>query len=168
MNDRGFTLIELLATIAVLALVITITYSSVMAILNNSKKSTEEAFVKSLSNSMKDYIAFKASNFTYSKCIDENDLNCKNSLNKYFDCDIMSCPIYYSSFTLDDLRLSGITDGEDFINPRNNEKCDGSSRVVVYRDSKYRYCFKTEMNCYTDSSGNKIEVSNCDFLSEGE
>lgn len=165
MDNKGFTLIELLATITILSLVVTISYFSIINIFNNSKNSAEKTFVKSLSGSLDEYIALNASGYSYTKC-SESDGNCKNSNSKYFDCELMSCPVYYVSdaFDLGDLVNSKLVNSSELINPKNNKVCNNNSKVTVYRDSNYRYCFKMMMDCYVDDSNNKIEVTDCDFL----
>lgn len=169
MNNKGFTLIELLATITVLALVVTITYSSVISIINNSKSSSEKAFIKEVSSIIEDYIALKAINYSYSEC-SSDDSNCKDINNNYFDCNKMSCPVYYkaNAFKLNDLVSEELIKEDEFINPGNNEKCNNDSSITLYKDSKYRYCYKTKLDCYTDSNNNPIEITNCDFISGDE
>ena len=66
MNNKGFTLIELLATIVILSLVMGISASGIMGVINQSKARGEKLFVSKLSKSIDDYINLKGSSMVQS------------------------------------------------------------------------------------------------------
>ena len=66
LNKKGFTLIELLATIIILSLVMGISASGIMGVINQSKARGEKLFVSKLSKSIDDYINLKGSSMVQS------------------------------------------------------------------------------------------------------
>lgn len=57
MNKKGFTLIELLAVITLLSIILTITFSVVTNVLENSRANTYDSQIKTIENAAKRYIS---------------------------------------------------------------------------------------------------------------
>ena len=57
MNDKGFTLIELIATIALLAVVVSISFVSINAVIKSNKKEQCENLKSSIEAATKEYVS---------------------------------------------------------------------------------------------------------------
>ena len=81
MNNKGFTLIELIATIALLAIIVTISFVSINSIITQSKIKNCETLVNNIKTATKEYISdnryknLDINNFTVDKLIDSKYLS---------------------------------------------------------------------------------------------
>ena len=57
MNNKGFTLIELLATVALLAIIVTISFVSINSIIKQSKVNNCEIIVNNLKSAASEYVS---------------------------------------------------------------------------------------------------------------
>ena len=97
MNKKAFTLVELLAVLIVLGVVITITATSILKQVNDSKKTLTDAQIDLVKNAAINYADqkgfFKKNNSTYNICIeslknegllDDDIISVLEKKNKYF------------------------------------------------------------------------------------
>ena len=171
MNNKGFTLIELLATIVILGIVATFTFGVVTEYYSSSKDRAEEVFYKQIESYMEDYIALSGSkeknyrnygNGSFRKyyceevkgesCVQEvfeevtlEVCNDENNNKKYFNIETVA---------------GEIVDGE-LINPKTEIKCtNDNTKITVYRDSDFVYCYIIKpigtscLSEYKDENGN--------------
>lgn len=141
-NSKGFTLIELLATIVILALISTVTVVSVTGSYQKSKEKAEEAFVHQIENHGADYISLYGSGLEY------------NNYGKYKKCyknydGVDSCDdVDVVKTKEDEVGIRDISDSvanKEFVNPSTEEQCtNDNTKLTIYRDSDFVYCFTLE------------------------
>ena len=148
MNRKGFTLVELLATIVILGIVVGVTVVSINGIFGNTKKKTEDVFVKTLEDALNIYLDSDAHGLKFSNT--EVCIIAKKHGN---------VKVYKSSdnLTFNDIinsRYSPLTES-DIKNPANETvKCDLGAAVNIYRDGDYVYYYKVEksnLKCLIDN-----------------
>lgn len=154
-NNNGFTLIELLAVLVILAIISVIVFPTVYGNLDNSKDKNEEIFKGRLTDSVESYITTDINNFHFSS-------NKVGDVTKGTGENIYTANVYEIT---DNITLQNLVDKSllslPIKNPKNNAECLVDTKVKIYRDSDYVYCFKIEnMNCLT--LGNK-SISTCSF-----
>lgn len=64
MNNKGFTLIELIATIALLSIIVIISFVSINGVIKQSKISDCENLVRSIKSATKEYVSDNRYSFT--------------------------------------------------------------------------------------------------------
>lgn len=57
MSNKGFTLIELIVTIALLAIILVISFVSITGVINKSKVNDCKALVSNIKNAVKEYVS---------------------------------------------------------------------------------------------------------------
>lgn len=145
MNRKGFTLVELLATIVILGLLTTVTITTVTSYYEKSKTKSEEAFRKQLTKTIESYITLEGSSKTYASY--GTYYKCRNSGDGTV-CDATS--LSYATTTLDEVNDAKLTNNNNFTNPSNEQECNPSTPITIYRDSDYVYCFVAEFDCLTE------------------
>lgn len=134
-KNSGFTLVELLAVIVLLAIVITIASSSVIGILNKSKKNMSEEVRNNLKEAALAYaletIRLEPCGVTFSKEIfEEQNIN---NLNSNTNC--------FKRITVDEVKKSGLFEDERGF-------CNQDDVIIVYR---YSDGVNTEYKAYTSN-----------------
>ncbi len=162
LNNKGFTLVEVIAVVAILGIIVAIVIPSVFGYFDTSKDSSEEIFMGEMESIIESYIALEG-----------RKLNFSGWGRKYEKCDPLagdsSCvevSVYKSSdvITFYDLIDNGLVKASDIINPKNKEQCNLNTRITIYRDTDYVYCFETKFDCVEDPEGNNRNVVNtCSF-----
>ena len=158
MNRKGFTLIELLATLVILGIVVGITVASINGIFGNTKKNTEDVFVKTLKDALDIYLTSDALQLSYSS-MEVCTINKRHGNSK----------IYRST---NELKFKDIIDSKysplvmsDVVNPANEKvKCNLDATVSIYRDSDYVYYYKvdkSELDCLINSGAITNLPSDC-------
>lgn len=83
MNNKGFTLIELLATVALLAIIVTISFVSINSMIKQNKVNNCETIVNNLKSATSEYVSdnrykdLNINNFTAKVLVDNNYLKGK-------------------------------------------------------------------------------------------
>ena len=86
MNRKGFTLIELIATIALLGVIVTISFVSINKVLETGKKNDCVALVQSIKSASKEYASDNRYNRNFTNTISNNtkDLNVKVLVDEHY------------------------------------------------------------------------------------
>ena len=137
MNRKGFTLIELLATFVVLGVIISITVIGISDIFGAAKNKTEEVFVGTIRDAMDMYLTSsqaKRLNFLY---------ECGNKIGKSYGERTVRYAGYINFENVFSSEYHPIT-SDEFENPANEEKCEPTSGIRIYRDDDYVYYYKIE------------------------
>jgi len=140
-NNKGFTLIELLVTIIILGVVFTVSIVAVTGSYQSSKDKAYEAFVEQIKGYIDDYITLNSSKFEYDYFANKN--KCYKDFEGNDVCS--SVEVYFSdSYFIEN--ISSVT-SKELINPKSNKPClNDNTKLTVYRDSDYVYCFIIEKN----------------------
>ena len=160
MNNKGFTLIELLATIVILSLVMGISASGIMGVINQSKARGEKLFVSKLSKSIDDYINLKGSSMVQSGSAYAFDKKNNIGNSTYRVSAYQLKKNSGNSFQIMDLVSEKLVDQAKLVNPKNKKQCFDNSHnpvVEVYRDSDYVYYYYVQFN----SRNNRCELNAC-------
>lgn len=148
LNKKGFTLIEVLMVISILGVILAIAVPSVYNYYEISKIKTEKIFVDKLTRKIDDYITMN---------VDEFELN-TDAIAKVKKCeigDITDCSrivdVYevVDEITFNNIITLGLIDENEFINPKNNKRCNkDSSKIEIYQDEdKVNYFRYTLVDC---------------------
>lgn len=153
-NNKGFTLIELLATIVILGIVSTVTVIAVTGSYQSSKDKAYEAFVEQIKGYVDDYITLNSSKFEY------DYFSNKDKCYKNFDGDdVCSSVEVYSSYDYLIENVSSVA-SKELINPSSDKSCKSdNTKLTVYRDSDFVYCFILEK--INENSCIENEVNTC-------
>lgn len=86
MNKKGFTLIELIATIALLGIIVTISFVSINKVLETGKKNDCIALVQNIKSASKEYASDNRYNRIFTNTISNNtkDLNVKVLVDEHY------------------------------------------------------------------------------------
>lgn len=171
MNKKGFTLIELLAAIILLAVIVSVTTTSVVGIMNKSKEKNYDLLIDNIKIGAQAY---------FEECENINIMGsttiaCPSIVNDDVEVDGVSYTTKYfeTSFSLNDLLNYGFlkssataeaADGSK-IKIVKNPKDDTNISACTITISKYirednnsvSYKIEKDSNSLTDADGNEIE-----------
>lgn len=144
LNKKGFTLIELLAVIVILGVIGVIAIPTALRSLDNAKDKNETIFKKRLSEVVDSYITNNSSTFIFNNTAFAKVQKGQNNNIYYVN-------LYKSTneLTLNDLvNLNLIT--SPIINPKNKATCNLNTKINLYRDEDFVYCYQiNNMDCLT-------------------
>ena len=172
MNKKGFTLVELLATLVILGIVVGITVVSINSIFGNTKKKTEDVFVKTLEDALDIYLDSDARglNFFNTEVCTIAKRHGNVKVYKSSDNLILKNIIASKSEATNDTErrlnstYSPLTES-DIVNPANETvKCNLNAPVSIYRDSDYVYYYKinkSDLKCLINSGTIDSLPSSC-------
>lgn len=157
MNKKGFTMIELLAVIAVLGLVLIITFPNISGIFKGSKLKAEEAFIDRLSQSIDSYVTLNSSNLSFEKQTGSKFTKSLNSTSQEVE-------VYKANIKVKDIINDGIITEKDYKNPTDETKtCNIEAEIEVYQDSDQVFCHKIKISSLEDClSSEYIEKNKID------
>ena len=136
MNNKGFTLVELLATVVLVALVMGIASYGVINAINNSKKKSEDIFVKKFVQAIDSYLALNGPSLAETGNTINSDGKSLTEL---------------QSFKLSDLANENFIDKDKFINPKNKKDCyDANAEIKAYRDDNFVYYYSFDFKQLED------------------
>ena len=116
MNNKGFTLIELIVTIALLAIILTISFVSITAVINSNKEEQCNNLVNSIKSASEEYVSDNRYNSEFNNKVDENKKVIINGNN-----------------LVDSNYLNGA-----IVNPFNNEKIDSNGiKITITLNNDY-------------------------------
>lgn len=104
MNNKGFTLIELIVTIALLAIILTISFVSITAVINSNKEEQCNNLVNSIKSASEEYVSDNRYNSEFIKSVRNKIIT------------------IYGSVLVNNNYLNG-----SIVNPFNNKEIDASS-----------------------------------------
>lgn len=156
MNKKGFTMIELLAVIAVLGLVLIITFPNISDVFKGSKLKAEEAFIDRLSQSIDSYVTLNSSNLSFAKQT--------GAFEKESGSESQEVEVYKADIKVQDIINDGIITEKDYKNPSDETKtCNKEAQIEVYRDSDQVFCHKIKIASLEDClSSEYIEKNKID------
>ena len=115
MNNKGFTLIELIVTIALLAIILTISFVSITAVINSNKEEQCNNLVNSIKSASEEYVSDNRYNSEFIKSV----------RNKSITID--------GSYLVNNNYLNG-----SIVNPFNNKEIDASSiKLTITLNNDY-------------------------------
>ena len=115
MNNKGFTLIELIVTIALLAIILTISFVSITAVINSNKEEQCNNLVNSIKSASEEYVSDNRYNSKFIKSVK----------NKSITID--------GSYLVNNNYLNG-----SIVNPFNNKEIDASSiKLTITLNNDY-------------------------------
>ncbi len=115
MNNKGFTLIELIVTIALLAIILTISFVSITAVINSNKEEQCNNLVNSIKSASEEYVSDNRYNSKFIKSVK----------NKSITID--------GSYLVNNNYLNGA-----IVNPFNNKEIDASSiKLTITLNNDY-------------------------------
>ena len=80
MNNKGFTLIELLATVALLSVIVTISFISINSMIKQNKVNNCETIVNNLKSATKEYVSDNRYKRDFTREVVSNKVNINASL----------------------------------------------------------------------------------------
>ena len=89
MNNKGFTLIELLATVALLAVIVTISFISINSMIKQSKVNNCETIVNNLKSAASEYVSDNRYNKVFVDSIEHITVNGSETLKSSFNVDTL-------------------------------------------------------------------------------
>ena len=139
-DKKGFTLIELLATIVLLGIIVGLSIIGVNISIENTKKKTEDVFVKTLTDAFSIYIDSDGRRLTYNSQVCTIDKSHNTGIKIYKASEQLTLnSIINSSYV-------PLVDS-DIINPANEKvTCNKEAAVEIYRDEDYVYYYKMNKN----------------------
>lgn len=184
-NNKGFTMIELLTVIVLIGIIMSITIYSVIPNIDKSKEEVEKVFVNNLNNALETFIDKNKNSFI----IGDNKGTIDKVINTQGDTTSVNV---YEIFNDDgelvqfsDVISTGFLKERDFINPKNEVKCNINTSITIYRDDDFVYYYKYDLldSCGADydslpsqdteedsdnlSSSNQIAEDSDDLSSNG-
>lgn len=142
LNKKGFTLIELLATIVILGLIFSVTSVTIVSYYEKSKEKSSDAFIKQLEGYIDSYITLYSSNFNFSSS-GESKNKCHTNISGTETCN--SVKLYSVTNNPNIETIEEYLSNKEFINPSSSVRCNtDNTKLSIYRDSDYVYCFKLE------------------------
>ena len=80
MNNKGFTLIELIVTIALLAIILTISFVSITAVINSNKEEQCNNLVNSIKSASEEYVSDNRYNSEFIKSVRNKSITIDGSV----------------------------------------------------------------------------------------
>ena len=115
MNNKGFTLIELIVTIALLAIILTISFVSITAVINSNKEEQCNNLVNSIKSASEEYVSDNRYNSEFIKSVRNKIIT------------------IYGSVLVNNNYLNG-----SIVNPFNNKEIDASSiKLTITLNNDY-------------------------------
>ena len=163
MNNKGFTLIELLATIVILSLVMGISASGIMGVINQSKARGEKLFLENLGKSISSYIELHGSGLKQTGDEVTTFFKKNNIGNSTYEVSLYQLKKGNDNIKIMDLVNDGIVDEAKLVNPKNKKRCFNSSHnpeIKIYRDTDYVYYYSVSLeNNQCDLSSDNLIIS---------
>jgi len=162
LNKKGFTLIEVLATIIILGIIVVIIFPYIYKYLGNAEKNNQKVFKNRLIESIDSYITSNTNILSFSKDVYKTIEKVKGEGTK------TQAKVYKSN---NEITLQNIVD-ENIIsapikNPKNKKECALDTKIQIFRDSDYVYCYKIEnIDCLDDfEDTEELEniINTCNF-----
>lgn len=166
LDKKGFTLVELLAVVSIIGVLLAIIIPVSINAYESSKTKTEAIFIERINKLIDDYIALSASDFNLNKSTYNIVRKCNLSTDT--ECEEVKAYRVSDNITFNNIVETGLIDENDFINPKNGQKCNLNSAIEIFQDEDKVNYFRYDLACISDANRNGDYVyDNVTFLNAG-
>lgn len=159
-NNKGFTMIELLVVIVLIGIITTIVITSMQANVSEAKNEAEKVFINRINDAIDTYIDLNKKNFILDSSTVQTIKKVISSNGKTEDVNVYQLKLKDdSNIDFSNVINTGFLKKRDFINPKNEFKCDDSVEIDIYRDEDFVYYYSYDLSDSCEIKYNSYPVA---------